>query len=219
MIQAKNKKTGEVREFDITYNMGDKFYRFHNEKMRQYQTMNDTKFEKEWDIIIDNRCKNPECSYYLDHLDHSGSGTNDFNSEWEVIEKPKCDCPDKTCDGKHPKDCPIEEHKCEEDIYGNCYTCGKNMLLPTQNIEDKEFWRKFDAELANIVFNQDNDNNLVSLIKKQFSLHREQVIEEIREKMTKDLSHPIFCKAKGEQFRECALCYIERLLDNLKNNE
>jgi len=31
------------------------------------------------------------------------------------------------------------EHKCEEDLYGNCYTCGKNMLESQNKWEEKEW--------------------------------------------------------------------------------
>lgn len=44
-----------------------------------------------------------------------------------------------------------------------------------------------------------------------------EIINEIESTLLQDLQHHEFCKVKGEQFRECARCYVERKLSNLKS--
>ncbi len=38
--------------------------------------------------------------------------------------------------------------------------------------------------------------------------------KELMESLTNDLQHKTYCKVKGEQYKECALCYIERKLNH-----
>lgn len=41
------------------------------------------------------------------------------------------------------------KHECEENIYGVCYTCGKNMLSPKESTEDwGEGWREYCVKYA-----------------------------------------------------------------------
>lgn len=36
--------------------------------------------------------------------------------------------------------------------------------------------------------------------------------KEVYVELVQDLQHDTYCKVKGEQFKECALCYVERKL-------
>lgn len=49
-------------------------------------------------------------------------------------------------------------------------------------------------------------------IKSFLSSAIDQVLEEVGKSLTSELTHDEWCKKKGEQFKECALCYIERKL-------
>ena len=53
---------------------------------------------------------------------------------------------------------PVEKHDCLEDIYGNCYRCGKSMLsIPSHPATAPvEGWEKrFDKEFDGIIINDD----------------------------------------------------------------
>ena len=103
-----------------------------------------------------------------------------------------------------------QEHKCEEDIYGDCYTCGRSMIEDTTN-QFEEIDREFDEEFLDTEVRLEGDHySTDGKVLKNF-LHtsitkalREQA-EQMLEKMPKEgKRHPNELFFMGE----CIHCHI-----------
>lgn len=54
---------------------------------------------------------------------------------------------------------------------------------------------------------------------KKLDQARQEERERLAGELLKDLSHEEFCAEKGEQYRECARCYVERKISLLISQE
>lgn len=82
--------------------------------------------------------------------------------------------------------------------------------------EEKQFNQLFNneehCEELNII-----RYNVLKFIDENY-ISKVEVLEEIEKKILEDLQHDKnhFCKHYGEQFKECAKCYVERKFKELK---
>lgn len=90
-----------------------------------------------------------------------------------------------------------------------------NMNLPTYIKEKRaEFDSKFFAETYGDLRTSERDAIPVFL-----ESVLTQLVEKMEEELAGDLEHPEFCRVRGEQYKECAKCYVSRRIQLFKTGE
>lgn len=78
--------------------------------------------------------------------------------------------------------------------------------------------KKFDKQFGDKFNNVEGNSKIVATgigLTYIFSFIESLLAEqkkELMESLTNDLQHETYCRVKGELYKECALCYIERKL-------
>lgn len=127
---------------------------------------------------------------------------------------------EKCCEKCKDFDLIDAEYYCS-DAYCDCHIYTKEEIV---NDWESEFDKKFvsfgngGSYEINMLIEHEVDD-LKDFIKSLLSSTEKRVAMDIVQEIEKDLSHDEnhFCKKYGEQFKECAKCYIERKLSLIKS--
>lgn len=131
---------------------------------------------------------------------------------------------EKGADLEHERWAKWQEYlhsKCREHTVNSLNSTTKQYEdIPTGNLiiprELRNRWERQISSSYSELSEQEKESDRIE-VRKYLPLIQEletSIRREVYVELVQDLQHDTYCKIKGEQFKECALCYVERKLSN-----